>query len=740
MSGMNGRGKSSHMRFRLPFRVGLLVVDLAAIILLSLFNYRIYFVEGRTSYEQNFMDYERNVTYMAFNNIEKQLISVMEIPDMYFSQVAQNDAMLRPQREDIIGEPEHVKSLIDLLYRIRSSYPYLYSMDIYYENTGTALTGFENLHEVDDLVELNALLPWFSSLDDSLSTQLLPMGVNSYPTSQPVITYVRVIPYASWGNIYVALHILPTAVSAFITEDAIRSFYLSDPDNRLIYAKDDRIGTVLAGALGPEAKTSIDGEDVVLFSYVFPDSGLRYTYLIDFNLFRQLTFSQNRQLTIIFMVSLILNILVLSGLTYLNYIIYRKHIHRFSENAGLPVSGEGIDASLSSMAAQIMNLHHTAESAKELRRINAVRSILLSRMDGSRLYPQVYEKFAGRFVRCCIIESDGREGDLMANMLNEQFRQDNVEGIASVLCTFISPSSVVVLIIVDEELHLLDEMTGKTLSLASDLNVDIGRLAAVDDDGLRESFLSAQEVARYRFLYQTRLLTYDALDLARRRGNGNHVKVVDQLEKDLNSQQTDAFSSHLTTFLDELAHGGYTIQYCLSAVYDIAVAVYGYMLRNQLDTWIVFGYDIREYTKTLGNLELFRDWLVQSVDAIYRALRQRAESVDSDIKQQIGLIINREIENDISLSMLADELGMKPYELSRVFSKIMGKNYIDYIKEKKLMKAVEFLRQGMAVQDIAKRLGYRSPQYFIRIFKENFGTTPYQYRKTVLDSEGEDRQ
>ena len=50
-------------------------------------------------------------------------------------------------------------------------------------------------------------------------------------------------------------------------------------------------------------------------------------------------------------------------------------------------------------------------------------------------------------------------------------------------------------------------------------------------------------------------------------------------------------------------------------------------------------------------------------------------------------------------------------------------------------KAIEFLRGGMAVQDIAKRLGYRSPQYFIRIFKENYGTTPYQYKKTVLDTE-----
>ncbi len=33
------------------------------------------------------------------------------------------------------------------------------------------------------------------------------------------------------------------------------------------------------------------------------------------------------------------------------------------------------------------------------------------------------------------------------------------------------------------------------------------------------------------------------------------------------------------------------------------------------------------------------------------------------------------------------------------------------------------------MKDIAYRLGYSSPQYFIKIFKETYGITPYQYKK-----------
>ena len=71
---MHGRKDDSRSswrgRIRFPFLAGLLLVDLVAIILLSLFNYRVFYIESQRSYEENFISYERNITRMAFNNIE----------------------------------------------------------------------------------------------------------------------------------------------------------------------------------------------------------------------------------------------------------------------------------------------------------------------------------------------------------------------------------------------------------------------------------------------------------------------------------------------------------------------------------------------------------------------------------------------------------------------------------------------------------------------------------------------
>jgi len=59
----------------------------------------------------------------------------------------------------------------------------------------------------------------------------------------------------------------------------------------------------------------------------------------------------------------------------------------------------------------------------------------------------------------------------------------------------------------------------------------------------------------------------------------------------------------------------------------------------------------------------------------------------------------------------------------------MGKGYTEYIKEKKMERALKLIEEDCSMKEIAYRLGYNSPQYFIKIFKETYGVTPYQYKK-----------
>lgn len=116
-------------------------------------------------------------------------------------------------------------------------------------------------------------------------------------------------------------------------------------------------------------------------------------------------------------------------------------------------------------------------------------------------------------------------------------------------------------------------------------------------------------------------------------------------------------------------------------------------------------------------------------------VRQKRQTVDIDMQEKLTQIIEENLENDISLDFLCDQFDMRLDVLSRQFKQVMGKGYTEYIKEKKMARVLELLAEDCSVKEIAERLGYRSPQYFIKLFKEIYGLTPYQYKKQKLGKE-----
>ena len=175
--------------------------------------------------------------------------------------------------------------------------------------------------------------------------------------------------------------------------------------------------------------------------------------------------------------------------------------------------------------------------------------------------------------------------------------------------------------------------------------------------------------------------------------------------------------------------GNYTIDYCHSTLRDLVALLYQIMNQKQLDMWIVFGYDIREYYKQIENIDQFGEWILNLCQVLLQNIRQKKQTVDTDLQTRLTKMMEENLENGISLDFLSDQFSMRPDALSRLFKQMMGKGYTEYIKEKKMERALELLKEDKSVKDIAQKLGYNSPQYFIKIFKEVYGVTPYQYKK-----------
>jgi two-component system, response regulator YesN len=97
--------------------------------------------------------------------------------------------------------------------------------------------------------------------------------------------------------------------------------------------------------------------------------------------------------------------------------------------------------------------------------------------------------------------------------------------------------------------------------------------------------------------------------------------------------------------------------------------------------------------------------------------------------QQAVRFINDNYRTDICLDNVAGEAGMSPAHFSRIFKKVMGLPYQDYLNGRRITKAKNLLRtSAQNMSEIAVSLGFADQTGFGRIFKKLTGHTPTAYR------------
>ena len=99
------------------------------------------------------------------------------------------------------------------------------------------------------------------------------------------------------------------------------------------------------------------------------------------------------------------------------------------------------------------------------------------------------------------------------------------------------------------------------------------------------------------------------------------------------------------------------------------------------------------------------------------------------IKKAITFIREHYMEN-ISLDLLAEHLEITPEYLSTLFNKEVGINFSIFLKRFRISQAKRLLKgTDKKIYEIASEVGYNDPKYFNRVFKEEIGISPGDYRQ-----------
>ena len=89
-------------------------------------------------------------------------------------------------------------------------------------------------------------------------------------------------------------------------------------------------------------------------------------------------------------------------------------------------------------------------------------------------------------------------------------------------------------------------------------------------------------------------------------------------------------------------------------------------------------------------------------------------------------------DTDMSVEQMATDMGLSRVQLYRRLVSVTGKTPSEFIRLIRLRHAARLIRESqMSVSEIAYKVGFASPRYFSRCFKELYGFMPTEYKKQV---------
>jgi two-component system response regulator YesN len=84
---------------------------------------------------------------------------------------------------------------------------------------------------------------------------------------------------------------------------------------------------------------------------------------------------------------------------------------------------------------------------------------------------------------------------------------------------------------------------------------------------------------------------------------------------------------------------------------------------------------------------------------------------------------------DISLRDASQYIGITESYLSRLFKSKMNFSFLEYLKDYRIKKALELMKdQGRRINEVARDTGFRDMSYFSSVFKKHTGMSPSQYQ------------
>jgi len=211
------------------------------------------------------------------------------------------------------------------------------------------------------------------------------------------------------------------------------------------------------------------------------------------------------------------------------------------------------------------------------------------------------------------------------------------------------------------------------------------------------------------------------------------LKQVKSLEEFLDRGQEEKFFSLLSELIGSMKRyqnddSGLSLQiyYSLSSMFLSFIERWGMnsKLTPQIDPSTLIG---KNDTISWETVAADFDCLAH---AIFQVMKNDSKETKYDAIQFLLQYIDDHYTEDIPLENLSQLVHLNPAYLSGLFKKVVGTTISAYIHRLRLERSKILLdHSNFKIYEIAAAVGYESPQYFSKIFKESAHMAPQKYRE-----------
>lgn len=278
---------------------------------------------------------------------------------------------------------------------------------------------------------------------------------------------------------------------------------------------------------------------------------------------------------------------------------------------------------------------------------------------------------------------------------------------------------------------------GEILQVHTGIKLYIGVSRIVGDGNIKEMCRQALAARENRvFFALPGVQQYDDMRVSVRQEPGELYfnQDIKEVTGCLSQGDYAAAAEKVDVFLDNVKKAAYLHPAYVKALCDEILSAYRHSL---------WKYELNEEEEKVGSAGLFMAGEAFNLEQLACRVKSEVEDMCALLQKKQGndqysatvkevmKYVDEHFGERISLEQVADEVFLSRPYLSTLFKKETGKKFSNYLQEVRLEKSCSLLRDSrLAIGEIAEQAGFFDSAHFSRAFKEHYGCSPLEYRKT----------